>query len=112
LIPISPGACTLIWFLSNALLSISRGVSTAQHNSLENMDEFYSNPHLLTHYFTPERLDFYRTVCRRLGRLDIQPTSVLDVGRGSGHLLAQIRELWPNARLKGVDFSGRSIERV
>ena len=93
-----------------ALLSFAKGLSTAEHNSLENMDEFYSSPNLLTHYFTADRLDFYQRVCRRIGSLSIRPRSVLDVGCGSGHLLAQVRELWPEAHLKGVDFSGKSID--
>lgn len=89
--------------------SIARGLSTKEHNSRENMDAFYNDPQLLTHYFTKERLEFYQGVRERLAALQLQPATVLDVGCGSGHLLAEIRRLYPAADLLGVDFSGESI---
>jgi 2-polyprenyl-3-methyl-5-hydroxy-6-metoxy-1,4-benzoquinol methylase len=88
---------------------VAKGLSPAAYNSVENMDSFYSDGELLTHYFTKERLRFYDGVCSRLSGLNIQPESVIDVGCGSGHLLAAIHELWPGATLRGVDFSPMSI---
>jgi len=89
---------------------LARGLSTVDYNSRENMDSFYSDTNILPSYFTEDRLEFYTEVCSRLGRLDIQPGSVLDVGCGSGHLLAGVKKLWPQATLNGVDFSSKSIE--
>lgn len=95
--------------LDPALRSIARGLSTREHNTSENMDAIYSDPNLMTHYFTPKRLAFYHQVRERLVRLAIQPTDVLDVGCGSGHLLVEVKNIFPAARLQGVDFSPESI---
>lgn len=95
--------------LDPAARSIALGLSTREHNLRENMDAFYSDPNLLTHYFTPERLAFYASVRGRLMSLGIDPRDVLDVGCGSGHLLAQVRDVFPRATLRGVDFSPESI---
>lgn len=89
---------------------MAKGLSTAAYNSSENMDEFYSDPNVLTQYFTKDRIDFYDGVCALLDRLGVQPKSVLDVGCGSGHLLARVRSLWPSAELRGIDFSQKSVE--
>ncbi|MBI4470325.1 MAG: class I SAM-dependent methyltransferase [Acidobacteria bacterium] len=90
--------------------SLVKGLSVKEHNSRENMDAIYADPNLMTHYFTPERLAFYRQVRGRLLRLAVEPSDVLDVGCGSGHLLAEVKKLFPSARLMGVDFSPESIK--
>jgi len=95
--------------LDPAVRSIAKGISTRQHNSRENMDAIYADPNLLTHYFTKERLAFYHQVSERLMRLKIQPAEVLDVGCGSGHLLMEVKKIFPAAKLQGVDFSPESI---
>jgi len=95
--------------LDPAVRSIAKGTSTRQHNSRENMDAIYADPNLLTHYFTKERLAFYQQVSERLMRLKILPADVLDVGCGSGHLLMEVKKLFPAAQLQGVDFSPESI---
>ena len=95
--------------LDPAVRSVAMGHSTKEHNSRENMDAIYADPNLMTHYFTKERLAFYQQVCERVIRLKIQPADVLDVGCGSGHLLAKLKEAFPEARLEGVDFSPQSI---
>lgn len=95
--------------LDPASRSIARGLSTAQHNTQENMDAFYADPRLMETYFTPERLRFYQEVVSQIAMLDLRPASVLDVGCGSGHLLAGLRRLWPDAIMLGVDFSMESV---
>ena len=95
--------------LNPATRSIARGLSTSEHNSRQNMDDFYSDSDLLKTYFTPDRLGFYSDVTKRIANLQMHPSSVLDVGSGSGHLLARIKDLYPNATLLGVDFSEASV---
>jgi SAM-dependent methyltransferase len=87
---------------------LGKGISTRKFNSVETMDIFYSDQNILA--YCAERADFYDDVCGRLANLEIQPKSVLDVGCGSGHLLAEVRKLWPNACVRGVDFSSKSID--
>jgi 2-polyprenyl-3-methyl-5-hydroxy-6-metoxy-1,4-benzoquinol methylase len=96
--------------LDPAARSIARGLSTSQHNSQENMDAFYADPSLLETYFTSERLCFYKEVVSRVEALGLSPASVLDVGCGSGHLLAHLHKTWPGACLLGVDFSSKSVD--
>lgn len=95
--------------LDPAARSIAKGLSTRAHNTRENMDAFYSDPHLMTHYFTKERLKFYGEVRLQLTKLNLRPADVLDVGCGSGHLLADLASLYPEASSMGVDFSPESI---
>jgi 2-polyprenyl-3-methyl-5-hydroxy-6-metoxy-1,4-benzoquinol methylase len=90
--------------------SFAKGNTTKSHNTARNMDEFYADPNLMTHYFTKERLAFYRQVRDRLTRLKISPADVLDVGCGSGHLLSEVKAVFPAAHLTGVDFSPESIK--
>jgi SAM-dependent methyltransferase len=92
-----------------AVRAIAKGLSTRQYNTPESMDAFYTDPHLMTHYFTHDRLAFYPAVCDHLTRLNIRPVDVLDVGCGSGHLLAALQQVFPEARLHGIDSSPEAI---
>ena len=66
-----------------AARAIAKGISTREYNTPGSMDAFYADPHLMTHYFTNNRLAFYPSVCDHLTRLNIRPVDVLDVGCGS-----------------------------
>jgi SAM-dependent methyltransferase len=87
---------------------LDKGLSVEDYNSEQNMDLFYSDPNIAS--YVAERREFYKDVCGRLSRLGVQPDLVLDVGCGSGHLLAEVGKLWSRAKLKGVDFSEKSVE--
>lgn len=95
--------------MNPAARSIARGLSAREHNTKENMDAFYADPNLMTHYFTQERLAFYERVHQELADLHLKPEEILDVGCGSGHLLARLAELYPDAKACGVDFSNEAI---
>jgi len=92
-----------------AARAIAKGLSTREYNTPDSMDAFYADPHLMTHYFTNDRLAFYPSVCDHLTRLNIRPVDVLDVGCGSGHLLAALQKTFPGARLHGIDSSPEAI---
>jgi SAM-dependent methyltransferase len=87
---------------------LDKGLSVGEYNSEQNMDLFYSDPDIAS--YVAERREFYKDVCDRLSRLGAPPDSVLDVGCGSGHLLGEVGKLWSRAKLKGVDFSEKSVE--
>lgn len=42
--------------------------------------------------------------------LPSHPNSVLDIGCGNGHTLKMLSELWPDAKISGLDFSPVAIE--
>lgn len=74
-------------------------------------EEIYRSSELLQEYLTPERHAFYREVAEICARLD--PTTVIDVGCGPGHLLAAIQKASPGVRqLVGVDHTSAAIERL
>lgn len=47
-----------------------------------------------------------------LSKAHSRPEAILDVGCGTGRLLRKAKELWPNARLIGVDAADKMIEEA
>jgi ubiquinone/menaquinone biosynthesis C-methylase UbiE len=47
-----------------------------------------------------------------LAKTQSHPNAILDVGCGTGRLLRKAKELWPNARLIGVDAADKMIEEA
>ncbi len=90
--------------------SVACGLSASEHNSLDNVDSIYADPNLIDHYFTPERLAFYPKLAGWMKGLGINnPISVIDVGCGGGHLLAEASRHYPKATLLGVDWSAAAV---
>src|SRR5262249_35268815 len=42
----------------------------------------------------------------------VKPTSILDVGCGGGHFLAQVASLYPEISCRGIDISGEAIQQA
>ena len=86
--------------------------NVAAANTREAFDRIYGTPELLHEYLGPERLAFYDEVaarCAGIGAL----RSVVDVGCGSGHLLAAVLSRVGLAPLTvGVDASPQAIARL
>lgn len=47
----------------------------------------------------------------RLAREVPEPGAVLDIGCGTGRYLAQMRQIWPQAHLEGIDISQEIVEK-
>ena len=43
---------------------------------------------------------------------DVSPKTVVDLGCGTGHLTARLRERWPDAEVLGLDSSAEMVERA
>ena len=56
--------------------------------------------------------DRVQRVVLNLARAQNHPNAILDVGCGTGRLLRKAQELWPNARLVGVDAAEKMIEEA
>ncbi len=89
-----------------------RGVYGAVwRNTRSGYERFYGDAELLDEYMTPERIGFYDAVAEVCAAL--RPSSVIDVGCGTGHLLAAISDrLRGGIELVGVDFAASGIARL
>lgn len=86
--------------------------SVAAANTREAFDRLYGTPTLMREYLGPARLEFYEAVADRCAA-ETAPTSVVDIGCGSGHLLAALLErIDPPERTVGVDDSSEAIARL
>lgn len=59
--------------------------------------------------YTDERA---RPFAELVARVRLEPTSVVDLGCGPGHLTGVLRERWPGAPVVGLDASPAMVERV
>lgn len=78
-------------------------------------NKMYSSPELLKHYLIDSTLEFYgQTVDRIKANLseDYEYMSCLDVGCGTGHLLAKLRESGFKGRMVGIDTAESAGEQV
>lgn len=75
-------------------------------NSEKVYGQMYADPQLLRHYLVDSRLDFYRQVAQKVAshfQGDKASASCVDVGCGTGHLLAELRKAGFAGRLVGLD---------
>jgi 2-polyprenyl-3-methyl-5-hydroxy-6-metoxy-1,4-benzoquinol methylase len=85
--------------------------SVTWRNSKHAYDRLYRSDRLMHEYAGPERIAFYDEVATIAS--SFAPKRVLDVGCGSGHLLAAMRDKLPGVeQLTGVDYSPAAIERM
>jgi 2-polyprenyl-3-methyl-5-hydroxy-6-metoxy-1,4-benzoquinol methylase len=83
----------------------------ARKNTIAAFDEIYTAGDLYAEYLGPERLAFYDEVAEACARFE--PRRVIDVGCGTGHLLAALLLLRPEIEVVvGVDLAEAAIRRL
>jgi len=78
-------------------------------------EQMYSDPQLLKHYLVADRLDFYRQVAKKVASHfhgDKVSAACVDVGCGTGHLLAEMRKAGFAGRLVGLDSALTAADQV
>jgi len=83
-----------------------------QHNSQENMNNFYKKEGLLTEYIDHGRIEFYKEVVGLIKEKIkfSENQTVADVGCGTGHLLYHLKEQVKLGKATGFDFSPEAIK--
>lgn len=85
--------------------------SVTRHNDRKAYERLYASPDLLADYLRPARLRFYDEVADLCAEL--APLSIVDVGCGTGHLLAAVLErIGQRADAVGVDYADSAIARA
>lgn len=81
------------------------------HNSLDKINEFYTDENLLKDYINEGRIRFYKEVAAFLRKrnIDIQNKKVVDVGCGTGHLLHFMKEEFGFEDITGLEYSPEAI---
>ncbi|MBU3590676.1 class I SAM-dependent methyltransferase [Polynucleobacter sp. 78F-HAINBA] len=78
-------------------------------------EQMYADPQLLQHYLVKSRLDFYRLVASKVADLftgDKVGAACVDIGCGTGHLLAELRKSGFGGRLVGLDSATAAGDQV
>jgi len=83
-----------------------------QQNSLETLNDFYSNPEIVKEYLEPDRIAFYHEVISILRNhgIKFERKQLADVGCGTGHLLKFISETENVASLTGFEYSDAALK--
>ncbi|CAN5330289.1 hypothetical protein BH10PLA2_BH10PLA2_12480 [soil metagenome] len=85
--------------------------SPLEENSRELYNSFYADHAVLNDYYDERRLGFYAAVSQFIKEsgVIIADKDIVDVGCGSGHLLAELKK-WSSPRsLSGCDFAEESL---
>jgi 2-polyprenyl-3-methyl-5-hydroxy-6-metoxy-1,4-benzoquinol methylase len=90
----------------------TKTVNPIEHNSLDGMNKFYSDPDLVKISVNHERLLFYNSVIDLLidNGVNFDSKSIVDVGCGTGHLLKTIYDKFDNVNLMGLDYSDSALK--
>lgn len=85
--------------------------SVTRRNDRKAYERLYASPDLLTDYLRPARLRFYGEVADVCAEL--APRSIVDVGCGTGHLLAAVLErAGQSTDVVGIDYAESAIARA
>jgi len=80
-------------------------------NTQSNWNKWFNDKKYLAEYVTPERINSYIEIIRicESNGVDFRSGKVIDIGCGTGHLLAELKKMHPNIEVNGTDFSQESI---
>jgi 2-polyprenyl-3-methyl-5-hydroxy-6-metoxy-1,4-benzoquinol methylase len=84
-------------------------------NNKEVFEQMYSSTQMLGHYLVEDRLDFYNKVAGKVSSYfhgNVEKSSCLDVGCGTGHLLVAMRHKGFLGQLVGIDTAEAAKKRV
>lgn len=85
--------------------------SVTKRNNRRAYERLYSSPNLLADYLQPSRIQFYQDVADICS--EFEPRSVVDVGCGTGHLLAEVLARTDAVETAvGIDYAGSAIQRA
>lgn len=103
---------SLAWPRNQIRVRRERSVKNiTRKNTIEAYEEIYTADDLFAEYLGPERLAFYDEVAEACARFE--PRRVIDVGCGTGHLLAALLLLRPEIEVVvGVDLAEAAIRRL
>ena len=85
--------------------------NVARGNTRNGFEEIFASQDLLAEYLSPNRLMFYEEIAELCK--SFAPRRVIDVGCGSGHLLAALVQVCPTVgEVVGVDYAKAAITRL
>ena len=82
------------------------------YNSKENTDKFYSDEKLVSNYENENRISFYAEIVNDLPKaIDFEKiNSIVDVSAGTGRLLKEFQNKFPNKKYLGFEFSDSALK--
>lgn len=87
-------------------------IDSVSRNTLEWLNEFYSNPEDVKRYISPGRIAFYHSIiklCLDKG-IPLTKRNIADLGCGTSHLLKFINEEFDDVTLTGFEYSDAAIK--
>ena len=95
-------------FKSSRTLSVK---NVARHNTRRGFEEIFASQQLMAEYLSADRLAFYEEIAKRCE--PFAPRRAIDVGCGSGHLLAAVVRTCPTVEeAVGVDYAHAAVARL
>jgi 2-polyprenyl-3-methyl-5-hydroxy-6-metoxy-1,4-benzoquinol methylase len=88
----------------------STASNVTRRNTRRAYQRLYSSDRLLDEYLAPTRLAFYGQVATTVA--DLKPSSVIDVGCGTGHLLRAVLDRTVVVDAVGIDYAPAAIARA
>ena len=86
--------------------------NSVAYNSKENMDKFYADAALVARYEDERRISFYTELIKNVSQaVDFHKvSSIADVSAGTGRLLKEFRQKFPDKKYYGFEFSDGALK--
>lgn len=88
------------------------GVHTLEHNSIEGMNRYYSDPVSMKNFLEFSRKKFYLKILEifKQNNIELNNKTIVDVGCGTGHLLFFFSTEYNFSQITGYDFVEAALE--